>query len=169
VRVLNSTCSNQKLTKESPWHNEPVMLVTPPYVKQPQVWDTTLKLKDTIAAAMPCLSGSESTELEELIKFWDVFAMKSVDCEWTISEPPHTYRRAPTNWPTSEEASNKRGGWLTKCSRTHNIGISECQTDPGIHLSSPEQGLLLLRGLQETEHHRDNGPEEQLLDLHPDD
>jgi hypothetical protein len=41
VRVLNATCRYKKLTKESFLaHCELVMLVTPPDVEQPQVWDS---------------------------------------------------------------------------------------------------------------------------------
>jgi hypothetical protein len=36
------------------------MLVTPPDVEQPHVWDTTPKLQDMIAAAKPNLSDAES-------------------------------------------------------------------------------------------------------------
>jgi hypothetical protein len=52
VRALDATRRDQKLTKESPLaHGEPVMLVTPPNLEQPQFRDTTPKLQIVIAAA----------------------------------------------------------------------------------------------------------------------
>lgn len=57
--------------------------MTPPIVEKPQVWDTTLKLQDVIAAAMPNLGGTESRELEDLTEYRDIFAMGSNDYGWT--------------------------------------------------------------------------------------
>jgi hypothetical protein len=54
------------------------MLVNPPNVEQPQVQDTTPKLKDMIAVAKSKLSDAESRDLEELLtEYGDIFAMKS--------------------------------------------------------------------------------------------
>jgi hypothetical protein len=60
------------------------MLVATPNVEQPQIQDTTLKLKNVIATATTNLSDAESQELEELLtKYGDIFGMKSDDYGWT--------------------------------------------------------------------------------------
>jgi hypothetical protein len=48
-------------------HWEPVMLVTPPNDEQPQIKDTTPKLQDVTATAMPNLSDASSLEMIELL------------------------------------------------------------------------------------------------------
>jgi hypothetical protein len=54
------------------------MLVIPPHVEQPQVWDTALKWQDLIAVARPNLCDAESRELEELLtEYGDIFVMDS--------------------------------------------------------------------------------------------
>jgi hypothetical protein len=61
MTVINVICPDQKLTKGSSLaHYEPVMLVNPRNVKQPQIQDTTPKFKDVIAAAKSNLSDAES-------------------------------------------------------------------------------------------------------------
>jgi hypothetical protein len=71
--------------KDTPLANcEPVTLVAPPDVQQPQVQETTPKFRDAIAAARPNLSDAESRDLEELLtEYGDIFAIDSDDYGWT--------------------------------------------------------------------------------------
>jgi hypothetical protein len=62
LRVI--TRSSGKIPLE---HFEPVTLVTPPGVEQPQAQNTTPKLQDVIAAVRPNPSAAECRELEELL------------------------------------------------------------------------------------------------------
>jgi hypothetical protein len=55
-----------KSSREHPLTNcEPVTLVTPPDVGQPQAQDSSSKLEDVTAAAKPHLTNGEFRELEE--------------------------------------------------------------------------------------------------------
>jgi hypothetical protein len=55
---------------------EPVTLVAPPYVQQPQVQETTPKFQDVIAAAKPNPSDAESRDFgEHLAEYGDIFVI----------------------------------------------------------------------------------------------
>jgi hypothetical protein len=81
VRVLNANRHDLMLMKGFPLaHCEPVMLVTPPNVEQPQVQNIALKLQDVMAPARQNVSDAESQELELLLtEYGDIFDMKSDD------------------------------------------------------------------------------------------
>jgi hypothetical protein len=81
MRVLIANRREQKLTKGYPLaHCEPITLVIPPNVEQPQVQDTTPKFQDEMAAARPDFSDAEYRDLEEhLTEYSDIFAMESDD------------------------------------------------------------------------------------------
>jgi hypothetical protein len=113
VWVANATCHEQELMKGSPMaHCEPVMLVIPPNVEQPQICNTTPELQDVIAAAKPNLSDTESQELEEfLTKYGDIFAIGSDDYGQADNVPLYRYGRGLTNSSTPEDTRlSKTGG-----------------------------------------------------------
>jgi hypothetical protein len=80
-RVLNAIHRDHKLTRGSPLARcEPVMLVTPPDVGQPQAQDSSSKLEDVIEAAKPHLTNGEFRELEELLtEYEDIFVGDNED------------------------------------------------------------------------------------------
>jgi hypothetical protein len=82
------------------------MVVTPPNVEHPYR-DATLKLLDMIAAAGLSLSEAESRELEQLlIKYWDIFEIKSSKCS-RLNSVYHQIDngRSPNDSPFSKETS----------------------------------------------------------------
>jgi hypothetical protein len=81
VRVLNATYRDQKLTRGSPLlHCEPVTLVTPYEVGQPQAQELSSKLEDVITVARPHLTNEEFRVLEELLtEYEDIFAGDNED------------------------------------------------------------------------------------------
>jgi hypothetical protein len=89
VRVLNSNRRDQKFKNESRIvHCEPVTMVAPPNVEQPQVQDSALKFQDMIARARPNVSDDESRGFEEFLTgYGDIFAMKSDDYGRTRERP----------------------------------------------------------------------------------
>jgi hypothetical protein len=81
VRVLNATHRDQKLTRGSLLaHCEPVTLVNPPDMGEPQARDLSSKLQDITEAAGPQLSNGEFQDLEEILtEYEDIFAVDSED------------------------------------------------------------------------------------------
>jgi hypothetical protein len=109
-------CRDWKLTKGSPMaHCEPVILMTPPAVEQPHVWDITLKLQDVIAVGKPNLSDTESRELEEiLMEYGDIFDMDNDKYGLTDRFYHHvdTGEAQPIHQPSRRPPKNTGGcGW----------------------------------------------------------
>jgi hypothetical protein len=77
VRVVNAAHWDQKLTRGSPLaHCEPVTLVIPPDMGEPQARDLSSKLQDITEAARPHLSNREFKDLEDLLtEYEDIFAL----------------------------------------------------------------------------------------------